>query len=198
MSDTRNKLHVMLAIVICLVLFSFLQVLSLALYPPDFSFEYPLYSPSGILLLEFGGAFLLLGLTVLGMKAEEEKETLAAAGFTALAISMGVSMAGLFEITMVNSAESYEKFYYVTVSSNFLLFPSLLLVATYKRFKTWIRIFGLITLLPLLLSSAFFVGGFRGYQTLELISNTGYSMGMILYLLWAYNVYINYKKETAS
>ena len=198
MNEARKKRYVMLASVICLLMHTPCQTLSLTLFPPDFSLDFPLYPPEAILLIQFGGSFLLLGMTVIGMKAEEEKETLAAAGFTAMAISMGVSMAGLFEITNVNSAESYEKFYYVTVSSNFLLFPSIVLIATYSRFKKWIRVAGFIFIFPLLISTMLFVGGYRNYRNLELISNTGYTMGMILYALWAYNIYVNYKEESKA
>src|SRR5690349_2610535 len=182
MNATRKKYHVMLATVVSLVMFDVLQILSIVLYPPDLSLEYPLYSPDGILLLQFAGAFNLIGLTILGMKAEEEKETLAAAGFTAAAISTGVAMAGLFEITQINSAETYVKFYYITISSNFLLILSLFMVATYSRFKNWIRLSGLIAMVPLLISSVLFVAGYRKYNTLELISNTGYGIWMLVYL----------------
>ncbi len=198
MNEVRKKHHVMLATVICLILTALAQPLSFILYPPDFSVAYPLYSFDGILLIELGGAFLLLGLTIIGMKAEEEKETLAAAGFTAQAISMGVSMAGFFEITQINSVESYEKFYYISVSSNFLLFLSFVLIATYTRYKNWIRVAGFIACLPLLISGIFFIGGNRNYKNLELISNLGYFMLMTVYLLWAYNTYINHKEESEA
>jgi len=198
MNEARKKRNVMLATVISLILSTLFQLLSVIIYPPDFSLDYPSYSPDGVLLLEFGGALLLLGLTIIGMKAEEEKETLAAAGFTAAAISMGVSMAGLFEITHVNSAESYEKFYYITVSSNFLLFPALILIASYQRFKNWIRMAGFAVSLPLLLSTILFIAGYRDYKNLELISNSGYFLLMLVCLLWAYNVYINYKEDSGK
>ena len=198
MTGSRYQKQVMVANVICFVLPAIFQVLSVTLYPPDFSGEFPVYLPEGILLLQFAGAFLMMGYAIIGMKAEEEKQTLAAAGFTAQAIAIGVGMAGLFEITKVASSESYEKFYYITVSSNFLFFPSLLLIATYNRFKKWIRIAGFISSLPLLISTILFVARYRNYNVLESISNTGYSLLMIVWLLWGINIYINYRNELKS
>lgn len=195
MNDPQQNKYVMLAITICFTTPLVFQTLSVLIYPPDFSGEYPVYPPDGILMLQFAGASTLLGLTILGMKAEEEKQILAAAGFTAQAISLGLAAASLFEITMVTSRESYEKFYYLTVSSNFLFIPSLLLIATYNKFKKWVKLSGLIASLPLLVSSLMFIFRYRDYKVLEEISNTGYLMVFVVYLLWCLNVYQNYRKD---
>ncbi len=195
MNDPQQDKYVVLAATICFTAPIVFQILSVLIYPPDFSGEYPIYPPDGILLLQLAGAFTLLGLTIIGMKAEDEKQILAAAGFTAQAISFGLAAASLFEITMVSSKESYEKFYYLTVSSNFLFFPSLLLIATYNRFKKWVRLSGFIASLPLLVSSLLFIFRYRDYKVLEEISNAGYTMVFIVYLLWANNIHQNYRKK---
>lgn len=195
MNDPQEKKYIVIAICICFTAPLILNILSLAIYPPDFNVDYPVYAPDGILLLQLAGTFALLGLAIIGMKAEEEKQILAAAGFTALAISFGLAMAALFEITAVNSKESYEKFYYITVSSNFLYFPALLLIATYKRLKKWIRLSGVIASVPLVVSTLLFVFKYRDYVVLEEISSTGYVMTFIVYILWAINIYQNYRKE---
>jgi hypothetical protein len=62
-------------------------------------------------------------------KAEEEKQILASGGFTAQAIALGLAGVGPFEITSITNKETYEKFYYITLTSNFLYFPSQLLIA---------------------------------------------------------------------
>jgi hypothetical protein len=198
MNDPQQKKQVTMAIIVSFTLPLVFQILSVTIYPPDFTGEYPIYSADGILLLQLAGAFVLLGLTIIGMKAEEEKQILAAAGFTAQAISLGLAAAGLFEITTVSSMESYEKFYYLTVSSNFLYFPSLLLIATYNKFKKWIRLSGFIASVPLLISSLLFIFRYRDFKILEEISNTGYLMVFIVYLLWSVNVYQNYRKEVSA
>lgn len=195
MNDPQEKKHIVIAIWICFTAPLILNILSIAIYPPDFNVDYPVYSPDGVLILQLAGTFALLGLAIIGMKAEEEKQILAAAGFTALAISFGLAMAALFEITTVNSKESYEKFYYITVSSNFLYFPALLLIATYKKFKKWVRLSGVIASVPLVVSTLLFVFKYRDYVVLEEISSTGYIMTFIVYILWAINIYQNYRKE---
>ncbi len=193
----RDK-QILIALLICLIGSPIFNILSLALYPPDFSATYPVYNPDGVLVLQFSGTLYLLALTILGMKVEEEKNILAAAGFTAQAISMGLAMVSLFEVTTTVSKESYEKFYYLTVSSNFLYLPAMILIATYEKFKTWIRLAGIATGVPLMVSSIMFMFKIRDYNTLEIISSTGYMMLMTLQLLWAYNIFVNYRKEKIS
>jgi hypothetical protein len=171
------------------------QVIALILYPPDFSGEFPVYSPKMVLILEFGLAFDLIGLTIMGMKAEEDRYILAAGGFTAQAISIGLAAAGLFEILSIASREAYEKFYYITVSSNFLYFPSLILIATYGKFKRWVRIAGFMASLPLLTSTILFVVDYRDFVVLEEISSLGYILIILTQLFWAGNIYVNYKNS---
>lgn len=191
-----NPRHVMLITVISFLLPPVFQIASVAVYPPDFSQAYPLYFPEGVLLLQFGGAFYMLGLTIIAMKAEQEGYILAAAGFAAQAISMGIAASGLFDITSVTSAQSYEQFYYITVTSNFLMVPSLCLIATYRKFKLWVRILTLLIAPPLLISTILFLFNFRDYKVLEEISNVGYFIMMFVVIFWAWNIYSNYKKES--
>ena len=195
MKSSKQRKYLMIALVICFVMPAVAQVMALFTYTPDFNAEFPVYSPDFVLFLEFGMAFLLLGLTIIGMKAEGEGYILAAGGFTAQAISLGLAGAALFEITTVSNRETYEKFYYITVTSNFLYFPSLLLIATYDKFKVWVRASGFIASLPLLLSTILFVFKYRNYTVLEEISSLGYTLIMITQLFWAGNVYVNYRNE---
>ncbi|WP_339810785.1 hypothetical protein [uncultured Imperialibacter sp.] len=102
----------------------------------------------------------------------------------------------LFEITDVASVEDYQGFYRITISSNFLYFPSLLLIASYAAFRKWIQVFGFIASIPLLISTILFLVGYRDYYTLEAISNTGYFLVSLTWVLWAFNVYMNYKQES--
>jgi len=190
----RNK-QIIIALLICLISAPVFNILSVVIYVPDFTKDYPVYDPDGVLLIQFSGALYLLALTILGMKVEEEKNILAAAGFTAQAIAMGLAMASLFEITMVADKESYEKFYYIPVSSNFLYLPSMILIATYDKFKVWVRWSGIATGIPLMISSAMFLFKYRDYNTLEVISSAGYMMLLVVQMMWAYNLYRNYKNN---
>ncbi|MEZ5013960.1 MAG: hypothetical protein R2794_06680 [Chitinophagales bacterium] len=168
---------------------------SLIIFPPDFSNTYPVYSPNLVMLCEFGMAMYIGGLTLLGIKLAEEKQTMAAAGFTMLAISTGVTAVSFLEIAQIVSEETYIQFYYVFASGNFLFIPAMLLISTYAAFRKWIRIIGLVAAIPLLTSSFLFLFGSRNFHMLENISNTGFMLMFFTQLLWAYNVLINYKQK---
>jgi hypothetical protein len=140
----------------------------------------------------------LAGLTVLGIKLAEEKKIMPAAGFTMLAISAGVMMASMFEITQINSMETYVKFYYIGAASNFLYLPSMFLISFYEDFKKWVRYVGLISTIPLLTTSGIFLFGYRNFVVMENIANVGYLMMFMTQLIWAYNLHINYKRKTSD
>ena len=170
-------------------------ILSYVIYPPDFSKEFPLYDPNSLMLIAFGNALGIGGLTVLGIKLADEKKILPSAGFTMLGISMGLMLVSLFEITQVVSHEAYEKFYRIQASGNFLYLPSMYLISAYDDFKKWIRYVGLISSLILLTATFMFLFGNRDFKTLETISNIGFGFMFITFFSWAYNIYLNYKKN---
>jgi len=170
------------------------SIASLLFYPPDFSQEFPVYDPGSIMLMVCSGAFGIGGLTVMGLKLADEKKVLPAAGFTMLAISAGILMTSLFEISQIVSEETYEKFYRIQTSGNFLYLPAMYLISDYEDFKKWTRYIGFVSSLTLLIASFMFILGNRDYKTLETISNIGFFFMFLTFFSWAYNVYINYKK----
>jgi hypothetical protein len=169
-------------------------IMALLIYPPGLSKEFPVYDPDGIMLVAYGNALFIAGLTVMGIKLADEKKVLPAAGFTMFAISGGILMASLFEITQVVSMETYEKFYRIQSSSNFLYLPAMYLISAYEDFKKWIRYIGLVSSIPLLIASLLFLFGNRDFKILEIISDIGFGFMSVTSVSWAYNVYINYKK----
>jgi len=171
-----------------------LTIMAFLIYPPGPSKDFPVYDPDGIMLVAYGNALFIAGLTVMGLKLADEKKVLPAAGFTMFAISGGILMASLFEITQVVSHETYEKFYRIQSSSNFLYLPAMYLISTYEDFKKWIRYIGLVSSIPLLIASFLFLFGNRDFKTLETISNIGFGFMTVTSISWAYNIYINYKK----
>ena len=171
------------------------SILSFFMYPPDFSKEFPMYDPNSIMLVAFGNALGIGGLTVLGIKLADEKKVLPSAGFTMLGISMGLMLVSLFEITQVVSEEAYEKFYRIQASGNFLYLPSMYLISAYEDFKKWIRYIGLASSLILLTASFMFLFGNRDFKTLETVSNIGFGFMFITFFSWAFNIYSNYKKN---
>ena len=171
-----------------------LMLIAYLVYPPDFSKEFPVYDPDSIMIATYGNALSLAGLTVMGIKLADEKKVLPAAGFTMFAISGAILMTSLFEISQIVSLETYEKFYRIQSSTNFLYLPAMFLISAYEDFKKWIRYVGLISSIPLLVASFMFLFGNRDYKTLESISNLGFFFMIVTSFSWAYNVYINYKK----
>jgi hypothetical protein len=190
-----HEKYIMLASVIGLPAHFICSGLAILLFPPELTRGIPMYSAESIVLIEFGLSFLLLGSTVMGLKLEDEKKILPAAGFTMLAISIGVMMSSLFEITQDTNNQSFEKLYYITVSSNFLYFPAMILIAFYDGFKKWIRILGLISCVPLLIATILFLFHYRIYFVLETIMNCGYLLMGITQCLWAFSVYKNYRRK---
>ena len=181
-------------VILCFIAQPVLMVISLALFPPDFTNEFPVYNPDSIMLIVYGGALFVAGLTLFGIKLADEKKSMASAGFTMLAISGGILMASMFEISQIVSLETYEKFYRIQASSNFIYLPAMYLISTYTDFKKWIRYIGLLSCVPLLIASFMFLSGNRDFQLLEYISNIGFALMAVTSFAWAYNVHINFKK----
>jgi hypothetical protein len=173
-----------------------LMLIAFLIYPPDFSKEFPVYEPDSIMVVTYGNALFLAGLTVMGIKLADEKKVLPAAGFTMFAISAAILMTSLFEISQVVSLESYEKFYRIQASTNFLYLPAMFLISAYEDFKKWIRYIGLISSVPLFIAGFMFLFGSRDFKTLESISNTGFFLMAVTSISWAYNVYFNYRRNS--
>jgi hypothetical protein len=191
----RNEKLIMLTIVVCFIAAFVVNILAAIIYPPDFNGIVPIYTADWVMVVQAAGAFLLVAMTVIAMKAEEERQILAAAGFTAQAISFGISVVCLFDIADVQTFEEYEDYYRVTVSSNFLLIPSMVLIASYDRFWMWVRYMSLVSMVPFLIASVAFLGGVRDYHFLETFVNIGVILFSLCWVIWAVNIYMNFKKS---
>ena len=84
MSQIELEKKITYFIVLTLIVQPILSILVMLVYPPDFSKEFPVYDPTSIMLMEIGGAFLIAGLTVMGIKLADEKKVLPAAGLRCL------------------------------------------------------------------------------------------------------------------
>lgn len=104
----------------------------------------------------------------------------------------------LLDIADIRTLEQYERYYRVTISSNFLLIPATVLIASYDRFKKWIRYCTLISVIPFLIASVMFLFGVRDYTLLESIVNTGAIFISLCWLFWAYNIYDNYRIDNKA
>ncbi len=198
MAHLKNERKIIFIIVFAFIVQALISILSATIYPPDFSKEFPLYNPNSLMLIAFGNAIGIAGLTVMGVKLTDEKKVLSSAGFTMLGILMGLLLVSLFEITQVVTFEAYEKFYRIQASGNFLYLPSMCLISTHKEFKKWIRYIGLASSVILLISSFILLFDNRNFKMLETISNIGFAFMFITFFCWAYNVYINFNNKTSG
>jgi len=194
MNPHHHEKYIMLATVFGFTAQLFTYTMAIIIYPPVYSGDIPIYEPKSNVVIALGLAIFIFGCTVMGIKLADDRKVLPAAGFTMLAITMGVWMASLFEITQVVSFETYEKFYRIQSSANFLYLPAMYLISAYEDFKKWIRYIGLVSSIPLLIASFMFLFGNRDFKTLENISDIGFGFMAVTSFSWAYNVYINHKK----
>jgi hypothetical protein len=74
--------------------------------------------------------------------------------------------------------------------------PAMFLISAYEDFKKWIRFIGLISSIPLVITGFMFLFGNRDFKTLETISNIGFALMFLTSISWAYNVYINFRKNS--
>jgi hypothetical protein len=195
MTHLRHEKKITWFVVITILAQPVFTIIAFLIYLPDLSKEFPVYNPDGIMLVAYGNALFIAGLTVMGIKLADEKKVLPAAGFTMFAISGGILTASLFEIAQVVSLETYEKFYRIQSSANFLYLPAMYLISAYEDFKKWIRYIGLVSSIPFLIASFMFLFGNRDFNSLETISNIGFGFMTVTSFSWVYNVYINYKKN---
>lgn len=198
MTHLKHEKYITYAIVVGFTAQIFCYIITTILYPPDYSTSIPKYAPESGVILELGFALFIFGTTVMAIKLADEKKVLAAAGFTMLAISTGVIMASVFETTTNLTEETFEKSYYIVTSSNFLYLPAMLLISACDEFKKWVRVLGLFSAVPLWISSFLFLAHYRNYTTLDYIGITGYLLMMLTQLIWAINVYNNYRKKMSA
>jgi hypothetical protein len=173
-------------------------VIALLFFPPDFTGEFPVYSQESNLIVEFGLALNMAAATVMGIKLSDERKILAAAGFTMFAIAIGLSMSSMFEVFDVIDKESFEKSYFINTCSNFLYVPSILLISTFDGFKKWIHYLSIFTGLVVFTSGVLFMLYYRNYIVLDVITMGGYLLLSITQLMWAVNVYINYRAKIGN
>jgi hypothetical protein len=198
MEKIRNEKLIVLTIVVGFILAFIINISAAIIYPPDFSGEFPIYTADWAMIVQLAGAFYMIALTVAAMKAEEEKQILAAAGFTANAISFGIALLILFDIAEVANFEQYERYYRVSTAASFLAIPSFILIASYSKFKKWVRYFTLFSVTPFIISSILFLYGNRDYKLLESIMNVGVTLFSFCWLLWGGNIYVNYRNINKS
>jgi hypothetical protein len=172
--------------------------IALLFFPPDFTGEFPVYSQESNMIVEFGLALNMAAATVMGIKLSDERQILAAAGFTMFAIAIGITMSSLFEVFDVIDKASFEKSYFINTCSNFLYVPAILLISTFDGFKKWIHYLSILTAFVIFSSGALFIFHYRNYIVLDVITMIGYLLLSFTQLMWALNVYTNYRTSIGN
>jgi hypothetical protein len=195
MNPHHHEKYIMLATVFGFTAQLFTYTMAIIIYPPVYSGDIPIYEPKSNVVIALGLAIFIFGCTVMGIKLADDRKVLPAAGFTMLAITMGVWMASLFEITQDGTMETFEKSYYIVSAGNFLYLPAMVLIAAYDGFHKWVRYLGLCSSIPFIVATLLFLNDYKIFTVLDEINLFGYFLMVITQVMWAVNVYQNYKKK---
>jgi len=153
-------------------------------FPPDFSVDPPKISEISLMMGHLQTAFVILGCTALGIKLAEEKQTMAAIGFTMMAITQGVIFV-LYLIAPEPSKENMDEVFKLFVASLFLLLPSLLLIAMYSHFPKWVNILGVVAALPWTIESILYFSTHKMTDAVGLCDFLGQLLFDATFLCWA-------------
>ena len=139
------------------------------------------------IIYKFVDAIFITGTILVAMKLAREGWDMPAAGYTLLSIAWGVFfLAKDFQQQDVGSD--------ILASSFYFLLPSMILIAFYGRFPLFIKIVGLITILPALIgliyvkmetsSQAYIIWRKVSYQSVHIVS-----------LFWGFFFYVMHKRN---
>jgi hypothetical protein len=143
----------------------------------------PVYQRPTLIFQSLSTALLIFSCTVFGLKLTEEKQTLAAAGFTMFAIANGIGIVIFFEMRQF-SVEEYEKIYDIYSNAVTLMIPSCILIYFYDSFPRWLRIMPLVYCFIMLIVIVMFYCGYTGFNNLDQISFVGYIVMEFAQLIW--------------
>lgn len=142
------------------------------------------------ILYKFVDAIFISGTILVAMKLAREGWDMPAAGYTLLSIAWGVFfLAKDFQQQDVGSD--------ILASSFYFLLPSMILIAFYERFPLFIKIVGLITILPSLIG-LIYVKMEASSQAYMIWRKVSYQSVHIVSLLWGFFFYVMLKKNNVK
>jgi hypothetical protein len=192
--SSNEDRYIIIACISGLVVQFLCYLFCLLFLPPDFSGEYAVFSIESNFIIIFGMSLNMASVTILGIKAGDERQLLAAGGFTMFAIALGISISSLYEVVTIVDKESFDKSYFINSSSTFLYVPAVLLISTYKSFSKWIHYLGVVTVVPALTGVVLFTFKLASNVTIDIIVTIGYVLLSFTQLMWATNIYLVYRK----
>jgi hypothetical protein len=192
---SRNEdRYIIIACISGLVIQFLCYLFCVVFLPPDFSGEYAVFSMESNFIVIFGMSLNMASVTILGIKAGDERQLLASGGFTMFAIALGISISSLYEVVTIVDQESFDKSYFINSSSTFLYVPAVLLISTYKSFSRWIHYLGIVTVLPALAGVVLFTFNLASSVVIDITVTIGYLLLSFTQLMWAINIYLVYRK----
>jgi hypothetical protein len=195
---SRNEdRYIIIACISGLVIQFLCYVFCMLFLPPDFSGEYAVFAMESNFIIIFGMSLNMASVTILGIKAGDERQLLASGGFTMFAIALGISISSLYEVVTIVDQESFDKSYFINSSSTFLYVPAVLLISTYKSFSKWIHYLGIVTVVPALTGVVLFTFKLASSVVIDIVVTIGYLLLSFTQLMWATNIYIVYRKTVA-
>ena len=165
-------------------------------FPPDFSTPIPTFPKASMVSQEISLALYILGCTVLGLKLAEEKKTLPSAGFTFLAIAMGINF--ILYFINLNNEQSLQDGYKTFCGMMYLLIPAMILIAFYSEFPRWVNWLGLVSLIPYIITYFKFMSNEKYSTDLDRTSFFSVILFNLTALAWGIFTLRNMKKEIAE
>jgi len=149
---------------------------------PDFTKEIPVISDVMLTFGQISTSFFILGCVTYGVKMVEEKNPLAAVGFTMLSIAQGVIF--VLYLLSYSGHEKFEEAYRMFSASLYMLTISYLIIALYAPFKLWLRILGIASCIPYITENIMYHLEHKFTETTMQIDGVGNMLFMLVTFCW--------------
>ena len=153
---------------------------------------WPLFADNALaqgVLGQVGAASAMVAYTCMAIMAHNDGWYVPSAGFIVLAISQGVFFTSF-------NIHSTEMDYEIGVSGIIFMLPAIVMVSYYSHFPLWLRVAGLLSLLPFVyVLILFYSGNYRKNMLLELVS---YAFFQMITVAWSWLMYRNELQKTKS
>ena len=159
---------------------SFILSLTGSFFPPQ--------STEQTIFFRIDALFAITAYTCLSSKAGSEKFDIPCAGFTVLAIAQG------FFISEIDNAHNWN---FGSANTGVLfMIPAVIMIAFYTLFPKWLRIGGIISIVPFLILLG--LRTFTGTENTTVLENIIFLFHQIITLCWAWQIWKNRKEIVDS
>lgn len=153
------------------LLISFILSLTGSVFPSQSSIQ--------TILFKVDALFAISAFACLGSKAASESFDIPAAGFTVLAIAQGLFLAEIDHAGHWNFESSN--------TAILFMIPAIFMISYYTEFPKWLRIGGIISLIPFIM--LIFFREFSGSENTSLYENIVFLIYQTVTLCWAWQIW---------